>query len=137
MSLQFNLRRLAAAQLSCRTTSSSGSLGTFLRVHCAHRVHRVHCVHRAHRAHRAQYAERPSDISLIFKSAQPDIYIFLKLIWHHCFCSLVKGHRDMSEQLKMDGGRSYINCSTIIPSSSEVGAAGKQPPHVLHRHSTH
>lgn len=37
---------------------------------------------------------REAGISSIFKGAQPDICIFLKLIWHHCFCSLVKGQRN-------------------------------------------
>lgn len=68
---------------------------------------------------------RESDISLIFKSVQPDIYIFLKLIWHHCFCSLVKGQRN--ESAHKDRWRSYINCTKIIHFSSALIATGKWP----------
>lgn len=71
--------------------------------------------------------KRESDISLIF-SAQPDIYIFLKLIWHHCFCSWVKVQRN--EGAHKDGWGSYINCTKIIQFPSELTATGKQPPRV-------
>lgn len=56
--------------------------------------------------------------------------IFLKLIWHLCFCSLVKGQRN--EGAHKDGWRSYINSTQkIIQFSSALTATGKQPRHVL------
>lgn len=60
---------------------------------------------------------RRTDISLIFffyysESAQPDIYISSKLMWHHQLCSLVKGQR--SKSAHKDGLKSYVNCRKII-----------------------
>lgn len=61
-----------------------------------------------------QYAMGRHDISLIVflyyysESAQRDIYISLKLMWHHRLCSLVKGQR--SKSAHKDGLKSYVNC---------------------------
>lgn len=63
---------------------------------------------------------RETDISW-FLSAQPDIYICLKLMWHQRRCSLVKGQG--GESARKDGWRSSVNCTEIIPFPSAATAA--------------